>query len=506
MRTRSSVMNLIYAFAGQGIGLVISFIARIIFLKYLSEEYLGLNGLFTNLLTVLSLVELGVGPAMTFSLYKPLAEHDQEKIKTLMHLYKKMYRIIGCLIMIIGLTLTPFLPFFIHETPRIQNVKWIYILFLTNSVVSYFYSYKRSLIINDQKRYIATVYRYTSYFFLNVVQILLLVITRNYMLFLLAQILFTWMENYFLSKKADKMYPYLKEKTTEELDEKTTLVLKRNIFAMVFHKIGAIIVDSSDNILLSKFVGLAAVGIYSNYTLIMQALVTMIDQVFHSIAASVGNLRATESEEHMIKIFYVTFFMNFCIYGVCSICLLNVINSLIGWWLGGRYVYDDIWIVVALVIKFYIKGMRKTVLTFRDAAGVYWQDRYKPIAESMINIVVSIFLVRKMGVMGIFIGTIISSIATCFWIEPWILYRDVFHENVGRYFLRFSGYTIMLILAAVCSYSICSIGFSSGIVTIMINGMISIAVCVVLITICYVRSEEFQYLKQVLIKIIQRKL
>lgn len=501
MRTKSSVKNLIYAFTGQAMGLIVSFIARIIFLKYLSGEYLGLNGLFTNLLTVLSLVELGVGPAMTFSLYKPLAENDKEKIKTLMYLYKKMYIAIGCIIMVIGLCVTPFLEFFIKEIPDIHNIRLIYILFLTNSVVSYFYSYKRSLIINDQKRYIATIYRYAFYFVLNIAQILILVTTQNYILFLIIQIIFTWMENYCISKKADKMYPYLNDEVTQELDEDTKLTIKRNIIAMVFHKIGAIIVDSSDNIILSKFVGLIAVGIYSNYTLVMQALVTIIDQVFNSIVASVGNLRVTETEEHIIRIFHVTFFMNFCIYGICSVCLLNVINPLIQWWLGEKYVYS-IWITIALVIKFYIKGMRKAVLTFRDAAGVYWQDRYKPVAESIINIIVSIFLVQKVGVIGIFIGTIISSITTCFWIEPWVLYRVVFYKKVRDYFFRFFGYTIIMIIAATSSYFLCNIFQKRGLIGIFTNSMISIFIMCLFITIFYFRSKEFQYIKNLIIKII----
>ncbi len=195
-RTSSSIKNLIFALVGQAAGVGINFIARMVFLKILTAEYLGLNGLFSNILSMLSLMELGVGSAMTFSLYKPLAIEDKEKVKSLMSLYRKAYIIIGILILVIGLAITPLLPYFIDEMPNInENINLIYILFVVNTAISYFYSYKRSLISSDQRRYIATAYRYGFYFFLNIAQIIVLYITKNYLLYLLTQIIFTFMEN-----------------------------------------------------------------------------------------------------------------------------------------------------------------------------------------------------------------------------------------------------------------------------------------------------------------------
>ena len=218
MRTISSILNLIVAFGGQFIGIIISFVARIIFLQILNAEYLGINGLFTNILTILSLAELGIGSAMNFSLYKPLAEKNKEKIKSLMYLYQKAYRIIGIIILTLGIAITPLLPYFINEMPSIpENIYFIYVLFVVNTGISYFFSYKRALIISDQKRYIATFYRYGFYFLLNLAQIICLVVTKNYILFLVLQIIFTLLENIFVSMKADKMYPYLKEKNVGKL-------------------------------------------------------------------------------------------------------------------------------------------------------------------------------------------------------------------------------------------------------------------------------------------------
>ena len=209
-RTQSSVKNLATALIGQGVGVIISFIARMIFLDCLNEEYLGLNGLFTNILTVFSLVELGIGPAMNFSLYKPLAENDTEKVKSIMRLYQKSYVIIGILIMLIGFGFTPFYTIFMEEIPDVSNLTIIYWLFVVNTAVSYFFSYKRALIICDEKRYIATIFRYCFYAASNIFQIIVLVLTGDYILFLIVQIVFAFSENFLVSLKADKMYPFLK--------------------------------------------------------------------------------------------------------------------------------------------------------------------------------------------------------------------------------------------------------------------------------------------------------
>ena len=296
-RTKRSIVNLITAFIGQIFGIIISFIVRMIFVNCLSSEYLGINGLFTNILTMLSLVELGVGSAMTYSLYKPIAEENIEKIKSLMHIYKIAYRIIGIIVLAIGIGFTPFYRCLINEIPNIPNLDLIYILFVVNTGVSYFYSYKRSLIICDQKKYITTLYKYGFYFLYNLAQIIVLLTTKNYILYLICQVISTIVENIAISKKADKMYPYLKEKNIEKLKKSEYKKIKKNVFAMMFHKIGGMIVNSTDNIILSKFVGITTVGIYSNYYMIINGLELIINQIFDAVIASVGNLGASENEK-----------------------------------------------------------------------------------------------------------------------------------------------------------------------------------------------------------------
>ena len=496
MRSKSSAKNLVVALIGQAFGLIISFIARIIFVKFLSDEYLGLNGLFTNLLTMLSLVELGVGSALVYSLYKPLADGDNEKVKSLMDLYRKAYNIIGGVVLIIGILFIPFYRYLISEVPSISHLDFIYILFVLNTAISYFYSYKRSLIICDQKRYIATIYRYVFYFLLNVFQIIVLFLTHNYILYLITQVVFTWLENICISIKADKMYPYLKDKNIKKLDKKELNTISKNVRAMLFHKIGGVVVNSTDNILISKLVGLIAVGMYSNYYLITSALDTITAQFFNAITASVGNLGACTNSKKVKETFNTTFFLNYLIYGVITVCLLILFNPFIEVWLGKKYLFD-FGVVLVITICFYLKGIRKTCLTFKDALGLFWQDRYKPIIESIINLVASIILGIKYGVLGIFMGTIISTVTTSLWIEPYILYKYYFKENIIDYLYRFIRYTLVVVLTYLIVQKIVILISINGILGLLIKGVVSLILSILIMTIVFIKTNEIKHVKKI---------
>lgn len=496
MRSKSSAKNLVVALIGQAFGLIISFIARIIFVKFLSDEYLGLNGLFTNLLTMLSLVELGVGSALVYSLYKPLADGDNEKVKSLMDLYRKAYNIIGGVVLIIGILFIPFYRYLISEVPSISHLDFIYILFVLNTAISYFYSYKRSLIICDQKRYIATIYRYVFYFLLNVFQIIILFLTHNYILYLITQVVFTWLENICISIKADRMYPYLNDKNIKKLDKKELNTISKNVRAMLFHKIGGVVVNSTDNILISKLVGLIAVGMYSNYYLITSALDTITAQFFNAITASVGNLGACTNSKKVKETFNTTFFLNYLIYGVITVCLLILFNPFIEVWLGKKYLFD-FGVVLVITICFYLKGIRKTCLTFKDALGLFWQDRYKPIIESIINLVASIILGIKYGVLGIFMGTIISTVTTSLWIEPYVLYKYYFKENIIDYLYRFIKYTLVVVLTYLIVQKIVILISINGILGLLIKGVVSLMLSILIMTIVFIKTNEIKHVKKI---------
>ena len=341
-RTKNSIINIVAAVSGQGIGIIVGFITRIVFVAKLGEIYLGINGLFTNIVGLLSLAELGVGTAINYSLYKPLAENNVSKIKALMDLYKKIYYAIGIFILIIGMLLMPFLYFFGEDSDMrsISQIHLIFFLFLLNTSISYFYSFKRALIISDQKRYIATIYRYAFYIGMNIIQIGVLITTNSYILYLLINFISTITENICISKKADKMYPYLKEKVEVKLPKKDIEEIKKNTVALLYHKIGSSVINSTDNILISKIIGIVTVGIYSNYLLITNALNIIMGQFFMALTASIGNLGVTESSEKSENILYKIFFVNFWIVCIMSTSLYATVNLLIQEWFGSDMILN----------------------------------------------------------------------------------------------------------------------------------------------------------------------
>lgn len=498
-RTQNSIRNVLSAMIGQLGGILVNLLARVFFLHYLNQTYLGLNGLFTNVLTMLSLVELGVGPAMAYSLYKPLADHDVERLKSHMAFYKKAYVTIGLAIAALGLAFLPFYTVFMDEVPDIPRLNTIYLLFVANTVVSYFYSYKRSLIICDQKKYIETAVHYGAYFLLNVVQIIFLALTKNYVVFLMLQVLSTWLENFILARKADKLYPFLREKNVRPMDKTDSQVIFRNVAAMSMHKVGAVVVNSTDNILISKLIGLASAGLYSNYYTIIHPLQTITNQIFESIVASVGNLTATVKDgnvEHLMETFYDVFFFAFWIFTFCSICLLNLLHPFIEFmWLRNRGWLLDNATLYVLVLNFYLYGMRRPVLTFRDATGAFWNDRFKPIFESIINLVASILLAKPFGIAGIFLGTLVSTVTTSLWVEPMVLYHNVFYAHMRKYFARFFSYTAVGLVICVITTWLCShVGYS--LISILPRALICLTVPNLLLLVVFYRTKEFQYFRR----------
>lgn len=494
MRTENSARNLITALLGQGLGLLVSLFSRIVFIHFLGKEYLGVNGLFTELLTMLSLVELGIGPAIIYSLYKPLAEKDYKKVHALMKIFQKAYIIIGFLVMFLGILTTPFLHYIIKDIPDVPNIRIVFLLFTLNSSISYFFSYKRSLLIADQHRYIATIYRYGFYIFLNLFQMLFLYFTQNYLLYLILQIIFTLLENIAVSLHSDYIYPFLRNRSSTRIDKATASQIIRNTKALVINKIGGMIVFSTDSILISVMVGTVFVGLYSNYQLIIRALKLVIDQVFNSLTASIGNLHVTDTVRKSMQIFNALFFLNFWIFGFCSISLYNLANPFIIIWLGEDLLLPAN-ITLIITINFYIDGMRKATLTFREAFGLYWYDRYKHIFTAIINLSASVVLVRKFGMAGIFYGTLVSMLSTCFWVEPYVLYKYGFNKKSRIYFFKYILYTSVVVATGFLTKICCGLIMYTGIAGLLSKVIICCVIPNLIFLLLFYKTREFQFLR-----------
>lgn len=491
-RTQKSIKNIIYAMGGYAVTLILQLVNRLVFVKCLSVEYLGINGLFTNILSMLALSELGIGTAIVFALYKPVAEKNIEKIKSLMALYKKLYTVIGCFVLIVGFSLTPFLHYLIKEMPNIEYLQVYYMLYVLNSGLSYFYSYKRSLIICNQDEYISTATTMLATVATRVVQIVVLLLTKNYFLFLVIQIIFTRLENVVIARIADKQYPYLKEKDIKPLQKQEKDGIRNNVLAMMLHKIGDVVVNATDNLIISKIIGLAAVGLLSNYTMIFETITGLITKIFSAITASLGNMVVTEDKEKGERVFRRILFANFWLISFCTICLVCLIQPFIKFWLGEDFLLS-IETVLALTGCFYLTGMRRTALQFRTAAGLFWQDRYKAIIEGILNLAISIPLTIHMGITGVKLGTCISTLLTSFWIEGLILFKHYFKKSAASYLLLQLIYGCMTVIAGATAFWLCEHISGNSFVALLVKGVI----CVVLVNGSYLllfwRRPEFEY-------------
>lgn len=503
-RTYNSIKNITISWVSQLILILSKFVMQTALVRLLTQEYIGLNGLFANILSVLSLAELGIGTAIVYSLYKPIAEDDSPSIIALMMFFKKAYILIGSIIIILGLSLVPFLDFFIREMPDIPNVRLIYILFVFNSAITYFFSYKSSFVIATQKSYIVNINHSLFALVLTTTQILVLYITRNYVLSLLVQFIVLVFENISIVKIANKKYEVLKSKHKYRLERNLKKQLIKNTGAMIFHKIGSIVVLSTDNIILSKFIGLGVVAQYSNYLLITTAVDRVISQMFKSITPSIGNLGVTANRDKQIEIFDIIFLVNFWIVISVTIILFNILNPFIEMWFGEIYLLDKK-IFAVILLNYYLFQMRKSVNTFKEALGLFWNDRYKPLFEAITNLVFSILLVQVLGTIGVFIGTTISTLATVFWIEPYVLYKYGFEESVGRYFSKYSKFTGIGIVLIILTTILCNLVTFSGWLGLGAKLLISVIAPNIILLLLLKNTNEVKYLFTTFTNLIPKK-
>lgn len=504
MRTKNSILNYTTGLILKLITLVLNFISRTVFIHTLGISYLGVHGLMTNVMSMLSIAELGIGSAITFSLYKPLAVKDTKKTILLMKFYKKAYQIIGIIILIIGFVLVFFIDAIIKDSGDVENIKFIFSLYIILTAFPYFINYKEALIKADQKEYRLATIRIIFTIFTVLSQIIVLLITKNFIVYLTTNILLLLVQLIYINRKITSMYSLLRVQTNEKLpkDEISTIISK--IKAMIFHKIGGFSIHSTDNIIISAFISVKLVGLYSNYTMIINSINSFITLFFNSITASMGNLIATTSNAKKLEVFKVTNFIGFWIYCFSVISFLNLLNPTITLWLGTDYLIDDyiIWIVL---LNFYLTGMRLPVETVKAASGLYEVDRYSPLIQSAINLVISIILVKKLGLAGVFLGSVISALVLPNWQRPYLVYKYVFKTSSKPYFITFIIYSCILMLLAVITYWFLNKYFVDY---TLYNYIIRLLVCVlvpnVVIILIFRKTNEFKQLFRILISILKR--
>lgn len=502
MRTSNSIKNSLSAFVCSALSMIISFFAQALFIKMLGTEYLGLNGVFSNILSMLGLFEIGIGSAIVFNLYKPIAENDRNKIGLLMNFYKKAYRVIATIIFFVGIILLPFIEYFVGKVNINININIVYLLYLTSTVTSYFMAYKRNLIIANQKNYIINIVHAIYLVILNFFQIMFLYITRNYYFYLIIKIVMQLLENMIISIISNKMYSFLENNYQDaKLDKETKSDIFKRVKALIYHKIGSVLVLGTDNIIISKFLGLTSVGLYTNYNTIITALNTLFSQIISTSTAGIGNLMITSNEKKKYDIFKKMRFLNSWISIFTSTCFFCVVQTFIQIWLGNEYKLDTI-AVGMLTFNYFQKMQRQVYITFKDSAGIWVEDRIIPLLEAGINIVFSVIFVKMFGISGVFLGTIVSGLALWCYSYPKFIYKGIFKRSYKQYAFETLGYIILFLALITITYSCTTlIPFENVWIRFAIQFVICILVPNVLLVIIFRKSDNFIYFCNLIKKI-----
>lgn len=493
MRTKKAAINMATALISQFIIILLGFVSRRIMIDSIGVDYLGINGLMNNILTILSLAESGVGTAMVYALYKPLADNDIPKIRALMNFYKNTYKLLAIFTAALGLSILPFLDYFMKDN-IVENTSIIYLMFLFSSVSSYLYSYKISMNNADQNKYLSTIFNTITQILVLIVKVLILYLTKNYILFLSIDIGSTLIKNVIFSRMMDKRYPYLNEKSKVKLDDETRKSLYTNIKSLFLGKIGYIISTSSDNLVISSMISVKTVGLYSNYTTLTSSVTGFVGVFISSISASIGNLMAQESKDKVYEIYKVSSFINFWLYGFSSICLFCLSDSFIALWLGKEYIMGK-GVLILVVLNFLIGGLMAPIDSIKSAAGLYKPDRFIPIIAAIVNLMLSIILVKPLGLSGVFIGTLISTLLFSFWIKPLLVYKYIFKRNLTEYFIDIA---FKIFMTIICSLICWIIGEKLFLKYTILNLILRLIICVVIPNVLMIlftfKTKEFKYI------------
>lgn len=501
-RTEYSVLNMLTGLGGYFLNTVIGYICRIIFVRCLAAEYLGINGLFSNILSMLSLVELGIGSAMGYALYQPLAKDDKEKITSLMALYKKSYNIIGIVVALLGIMMIPLLQYIIVKPQQIvENIYIIYLVYLFNTASSYFFSYRSALLIAAQKNYIVSGVNYAITTIVSIIQIPILLITQNFMIYLICQSIGVFINNVIVSMWAKHDYPYIEKKNVKPITKKEKRQMAVNIKALTINKIAAMFVNNTDNIVITYFNGLISTGVISNYTLLTGTLGSITSQLFNGITASVGNLNAVENNKKKYNFFRILNLANFWIYGWCCIGIFLVSGEIVKICFGQKFVLD-MQIPLVLAINFYLVGMNNAVLIYKNAMGLFKYGQYLLILTAMINLVLDVILGKMWGMFGIFLATIIARVLTNTWYEPYAVFKYGLEKNFKEYIKIFFEYVVVLIFTGAVCYVLCGFCKYNNIINLILKVIICSIIPNIVFYMCYGKTQEGKYLIGAIKKII----
>lgn len=510
-RSANASKNLVFGLWGQIFNTILAFAARTVFIYILTEEYLGINGLFSNILSVLSISELGIGSAIAFALYEPLAKKDIDKIYAIMSFYKKAYKIIGFVVVGVGIIFLPFLPYLMKGTTDIVNIYVIYVCYIFESATSYwFYSYKATLLRADQKTYILSLLEYVVSLLRTVLRIMVLILfkevqTLAFYAYTIVGLGTNIVYNLLVSYRVNAKYPFLKEKKEILLDLKEKREIKKNVIALSLHKVGAVMNESTDNIFISAALGIGVTGIYSNYSYIVTIINQAIRIFASSIGAGIGNLNVLAEEEKKKSFLESLHFIYFWIYGFCAICLYELLNPFIVIWVGKQYQLSK-GTVLIIVLNFLIYGLMSAVTQFLSEAGLFWNSKIIPVTTLILNIcLTAIFAFYfRWGIAGVLGATILSRLLITLPFSARIVYKKLFHENGIEYvFCYFKSLLIICVTCFIVDIFMSMIDIE-GVIGLSVKILVCVCIPNCIWFMLYKKKREFIYIIAVVTQLTKR--
>ena len=491
-RTRNATRNIAFDGTLEIVNLLFPFVIRSVMLHCLGTEYLGLNGLFRSLLTFLNLAELGVGSAMVFSMYRPIAEDDAPTICTLLRLYRTLYRIIGLVVGAVGLLLVPVLPDLISgDVPAGMNLYVLYLMNLGNTVVTYWlFAYRSSLLQAHQRRdvisKVSLAVRLAEY----ILKILILVFTRNYYFYLAVQLLCQITVNLLTAVCASRMYP--RYVPAGKLPKEKTRDIFRRVRDLFTSKVSATVFDSADTLVVSAFMGLAVLAVYQNYYFVITALRMMLMVMLNACMAGVGNKMVMESREANYRDLEKISLLFSWVLGVSSSMLLCTVQPFMNLWMGEENMLPA-GLVLCFTVYYYSMGANKLVNMFKDAAGIWRMDRWRPLTAALVNLGLNLATVRWLGLYGVLLSSVFSIVVIQI---PWLfhnLFRAVFpRERMGRYIRLFCGLTAVALASCAVSWYLCRMASLDVWPSLILNAAVSFLVPNVFYFAVYGRNPVFR--------------
>lgn len=504
-RLSKSIKNLQVAWIGQFLNILVKFVMRRFFVQYISDAFLGLDAVFTNIIGLMNLAELGIGSAIFYALYKPLAEHDEEQVLGVMQLLAKVYRTIAWILGVVGLLLMSVITVIAPEARGLPHVHLLFGFYLANTVVSYLFTYKGLLASADQKNYITLRNHYFFIVSLNVTQIFIIYFTRSFVVFAAVQSLFTLAEGVSLSWMMDRKYPILKRKDIIILPDVTTKKIWSNVRKIVVGKIGNTVITSTDNLILSNIVGLSQTGAYSNYVLVKASLQAIVCQFQSAVSASVGNIAASGERKKEIDYFWFLNYITTSLYAVTSVCMFNLMQPFIAYWLGGNYLMDY-GVLFCITVVYYFGGIRGLFGTFSMAHGVFDLDAKKTVLEAVANLLTSIILAVKMGLIGVLLGTIISSVFVGLPLELVNVGIALPEISKRRYVKELIVYGIGTLVVLFLSMRLCDMVSMHWYIRLPMGALISVGVFVIVWWVLFGRTKMFKRTANLAMGIARKKI